>query len=99
MGVLEDYIDWKLNKQWMDLLARSGSPLFVSLQPKALTEEMKKDLAEAFECNSVQEDLAEPLDWQYNNSPQRWNINGQLTEYDFVMDSYPVLLNNRTQPY
>lgn len=99
VGVLEDYIDWKLNKQWMDLLARSGSPLFVSLQPKALTEEMKKDLAEAFECNSVQEDLAEPLDWQYNNSPQRWNINGQLTEYDFVMDSYPVLLNNRTQPY
>ena len=99
VGVLEDNIDWKLNRQWLDLLARSGSPLFVSLQPEMLTEEMKQDLKEAFRCNSKQQDIAEPLDWQYNNQPQRWDINGEVTEYDFVMDSYPLLLDKKIQPY
>ena len=99
VGVLEKHIDWKLNKQWMDLLARSGSPLFVSLQPKMITEEMKQDLKKAFVINSVQKDVAEPLDWQYNNSPEHWNINGEEVEYDFVMDSYPILLDRKTQPY
>lgn len=93
--VLENHIDWKLNKQWLDLLAKSGSPLFVSLQPKVLTNEMKKDLMEAFQRNSIQSDAAEPLDWQYNNSPQQWEINGEMTEYDFVLDSYPVLLDKK----
>lgn len=99
VGILEDYIDWKLNRQWMDLLARSGSPLFVSIQPKALTEEMKKDLKQAFQVNSIQEDTAEPLDWLYNNQPQQWKINDETVEYDFVMDSYPLLLDKKIQPY
>ncbi len=99
VGVMGDYIDWKLNRQWLDLLARSGSPLFVSLQPDKLTEEMKQDLTEAFRINSVQKDVAEPLDWQYNNQPQQWDISGDLVEYDFVMDSYPLLLDKKIQPY
>lgn len=99
VGVLEECIDWKLNKQWADLLARSGSPLFVSLQPGKVTEEMKRDLKEAFRVNAVQKDVAEPVDWLYNNQPQQWLINGESVEYDFVMDSYPVLLDKRNQPY
>lgn len=99
VGVLRNYIDWKLNRQWLDLLAKSGSPLFVSLQPEAVTEEMKKDLIEAFAVNSVQTDVAEPLDWTYNNTPQTWLINGKVTEYDFIMDSYPDLLEKNTQPF
>lgn len=99
VGVLRQYIDWKLNKQWLDILSKSGSPLFVSLQPEALTEEMKKDLIEAFKRNSVQTDTAEPLDWTWNNTPQTWLINGEVTEYDFIMDSYPDLLTFNTQPF
>lgn len=99
VGILEDNIDWKLNKRWLDILAKSGSPLFVSIQPKALTEEMKKDLNEAFKINSIQSDVVEPLDWQYNNEPQQWKINGEVVEYDFVMDSYPYLLDKKIQPY
>lgn len=99
VGILENHIDWKLNKQWLDILAKSGSPLFVSIQPKALTAEMKKDLIEAFKINSIQKDVAEPLDWQYNNQPQQWKINGEVVEYDFVMDDYPYLLDKKIQPY
>ena len=99
VGVLGDNIDWKLNRQWLDLLARSGSPLFVSLDPSSLTAEMKRDIAAAMKINSVQKDVAEPLDCMYNNSPQNWLINGQRVEYDFVMDSYPALLDKNIQPY
>ena len=99
VGIIKDKIDWKLNRQWLDLLAKSGSPLFVSIQPEALTEEMTKDLKEAFAVNSVQKDTAEPLDWLFNNQPRFWAINRVKTEYDFVMDSYPELLNSKIQPY
>ena len=29
VGLMEKNIDWRLNRQWLDLLARSGSPLFL----------------------------------------------------------------------
>ncbi len=99
VGVIEGKIPWKLNKQWLHLLANTGSPLFVSLQPSALTDEMKKDLAEAMKINAEQKDIAEPVDWLYNNQPQTWCINGEITEYDFVMDSYPALTKSNIQPY
>lgn len=99
VGILGDRIDWKLNRQWLELLAKSGSPLFVSAQPSALTEEMKRDLQEAFAINSIQQNEAEPLDWLYNNQPQRWMIDGKAYEFDFVMDDYPTLLSGRIQEY
>ncbi len=97
VGIMGNNIPWKLNRQWLDLLARSGSPLFVSIQPSALTDEMKEDLKEAFKINSVQKNTAEPLDWLYNNQPQEWLIDGEKVSYDFIMDAYPDLLSEKTQ--
>lgn len=99
VGILESNIDWRLNRQWLELLAKSGSPLFVSAQPSALTDEMKKDLREAYAVNSIQENTAEPLDWLYNNSPQVWLIDGEVKEFDFIMDDVPTLLAGRNQDY
>lgn len=98
VGIIKDKIDWKLNRQWLDLLSKSGSPLFVSVQPEAITDEIKEDLINAFKINSVQNDVAQPLDWLYNNQPRSWLINNVKTDYDFIMDSYPELLNAKTQP-
>ena len=99
VGVLEKNIPWSLNKKWLYLLAKSGTPLFVSLQPEAVTEEMRADLKEAFRINSVQQNAAIPLDWTYNNTPSLWEIDGETEEFDFIEDSYPVLLDGNTQPY
>jgi len=33
---LTQSVPWELNRQWLDLLARSGTPLFVSADPKAM---------------------------------------------------------------
>jgi len=95
VGLLGDKIPWKLNRQWLDLLARSGSPLFVSMQPSAITPEIFEDLKEAFKINSVQKETAEPLDWMYNNQPQRWLIDGKEVLYDFIMDDYPRMAGYR----
>lgn len=92
VGILGENIPWSLNRQWLALLAKSGTPLFVSAEPSALTEEMKQDLREAFYINSIQEDMAEPLDWQYNDTPDRWMINGEAVEFDWIQDSYPGLI-------
>ncbi|MBO5375055.1 MAG: alpha-galactosidase, partial [Clostridia bacterium] len=49
-------IDWSLNSQWLTLLSRSASALFVSCKPGVLNEEQERELAEAFRVASVQRD-------------------------------------------
>lgn len=95
VGILEDYIPWSLNRQWLKLLSQSGTPLFVSAQPSALTNEMKSELKEAFRINSIQNDIAVPLDWQHNMIPDRWSINDQEVCFDWIEDYYPKLLYSK----
>ena len=94
VGILDKNIDWRLNRQWLDLLAKSGTPLFVSAQPQSLTDEMKEELKKAYAINSVQKDIAEPVDWQYNKIPSVWMINGERVEYDWVLDTYPAIYHS-----
>ena len=99
VGILEDHIDWRLNSQWLELVAKSGSPLFVSMQPKVVDKTMKEDLKCAFAISSVQQNVAEPLDWIYNNQPQKWKIDDKICTFDWVMDDYPTLLAGKIQDY
>lgn len=99
VGIMENRINWKLNRQWLELLSGSGTPLFVSCQGGALTQEQKDEVHRAYQRASVQTDHARPLDWEYNNIPQQWDINGSVYDFDWVMDSYPALLKGNVQPY
>ena len=63
------------------------------------TEEMKKDLREAFKINALQTNACAPVDWTYNNTPALWEIDGKTEEFDFIENSYPALLDTNTQPY
>jgi len=76
-------IDWRLNRQWLDVLARSGSPLFVSIAPDALGAEQKAAVTAAFARASQVQPVAEPLDWLANNQPQKWLAQGKRNEYDW----------------
>jgi len=66
-------VSWERNRQWMDLLAHSGTPFFASPCPDATGPEQKTTLREAFERAARQEFHAEPLDWLENSTPVRWN--------------------------
>ncbi|MGI5959342.1 MAG: alpha-galactosidase [Massiliimalia sp.] len=81
VGILDQNIPWELNSQWLDLVARSGSSLFVSAKPGQLDEGQKQQLNKAFAENAVQTHESEPLDWMDNMCPSRWKINGEVTKY------------------
>lgn len=92
VGILGHNIPWEMNKQWMDLLASSGSPLFISCPQGQLNDEQKEDVKKAYKINSVQNNEIEPLDWEYNVNPHLWNIDGKTVEFDWIKDNYPELL-------
>lgn len=87
VGILDGNIPWELNSQWLDLVARSGSSLFVSAKPGQLNEQQQRQLHQAFAANSVQNHQAEPLDWMDSISPSRWSINGAETQYHWYEET------------
>lgn len=76
-------IDWSLNRQWLDILARSGSALFVSCKPNVLNEKENEELRKAFEVASVQNDELVPLDWMETTRPEEYLINGERVTYNW----------------
>jgi alpha-galactosidase len=77
-------VPWSYNRQWLDLLARSGTMLFVSLAPDALGTEQRRDLKEALALAAQPHPLAEPLDWQHSVYPSRWRLMDRERTYDWV---------------
>jgi alpha-galactosidase len=80
---LTKQIPWNLNRQWLDLLARSGTPLFVSAAPDALGEEQRAAIKQAFAVAAKQGPLLEPVDWLRNNEPEEWILEGRRVKYDW----------------
>ena len=76
-------VDWKMNRQWLDVLARSGTPLFVSAAPEAIGPEQEKALREAFRIASEPQTPAEPLDWMETMCPAKWKCGEDIVEYDW----------------
>lgn len=76
-------IAWSLNRQWLDVLARSGSPLFVSCKPGVLNEAELEELRQAWAVNAVQANDCRPLDWMENAYPALWRIDGEKVSYNW----------------
>jgi alpha-galactosidase len=76
-------IPWSLNRQWLDLLARSGTMLFVSLAPDALGADERRDLRAALALAARPQPLAEPLDWQHTTWPTRWRLIDREVTYNW----------------
>lgn len=77
-------IPWALNRQWLDLVARSGTALFVSLAPDAVGAEEARDLRAALAIAARPQTLGEPLDWLATVYPARWRLMGEEKRYDWV---------------
>ena len=76
-------IPWSLNKQWLELLAKSGTPLFVSAQIRDVTDDMRDALKSAFALASIQKSDCEPLDWMYNSCPALWRFGNEIKRFAF----------------
>lgn len=77
-------VPWALNRQWLDLVARSGTMLSVSLAADALGAEQRRDLKMALALAAVRQPLAEPLDWERALYPMHWRLMGRERTFDWV---------------
>lgn len=74
---------WEKNRQFLDLVAQSGTALFVSIDPRSRDAKVDDDVRRAIRVASDggAPGGIEPLDWQWTSAPQRWRINDSETEY------------------
>lgn len=82
VGITAD-VPWELNRQWLDVLARSGSATIVSAGPPARGPEQRAALREAFAIAAAGPAPARPVDWMDNSTPEEWQEpgSGKLRRY------------------
>lgn len=72
-----DSVPWGKNRQWLELLARSGTPLFVSFPKDTVRPEQEEALRAALSEASRRQPVGEPLDWLETRTPAHWRLAGQ----------------------
>lgn len=74
-------IPWEQNRQWLDVIARSGAALFVSPDAAATGPEQKKAIADAFRIAAAGGAGLRPADWLNSSCPERWSGSGGEVRY------------------
>jgi len=82
VGITKD-VPWEKNKQWLQLLAESGSPLFISAKTEALCAEQKTAIKQAFDHVALVQPTGEPLDWMTNMVPLKWKLNNRIVDFNW----------------
>ena len=77
-------VPWDLARQWLELLAASGTPLFVSHVREALGAAQRDVVRGAFALAASGQAHAEPLDWLGTTCPRRWRLAGGEATYEWT---------------
>ncbi len=77
-------VPWALNRQWLDLVARSGTMLSVSLAADAVGAAERRDLRAALARAAEPAPVGEPLDWETALYPTRWRLRRAERRYDWT---------------
>ncbi len=80
---LTTQVPWEKNKQWLQLLAESGAPLFISAQPEATGTEQKAYIKTCFAMAALDQPTGEPLDWTTNPRPSNWRLNDREVDFSW----------------
>lgn len=77
--------DWSRNRQFLDLVARSGTALFVSVDPATRCDAVDADLSAALRLalDGGAPGGVEPLDWLDTTTPSRWRCGPQVVAYNW----------------
>ena len=78
---ITQHVDWNKNRQWLDVLSKSGTPLFVSIAENAYSEQVKKEITIAFENINKCKNPSQPIDWMVNEYHR-------IRKSDFGKDEY-----------
>ena len=79
-------IPWELTRQWLDLVARSGTALFISADPAAIQPDQKPAIKKALAEASRTHLPGVPLDWMDTTTPERWKLDGKEVDYNWYSD-------------
>lgn len=80
VGITND-IDFEKNKMWLDVIAESGTALFVSIADDAYNKEVKKALENAYKTVCRVDENSYPLDWMQNQMPNKWKSVFGIDDY------------------
>jgi alpha-galactosidase len=85
---------WEFDRQFLDLVARSGTALFVSVDPHTVTAEQKAAFRTSMQIalDGGQPGGAEPLDWLHTTCPREWQIGDEKVTYKWeeAYGAYPL---------
>ena len=75
-------LPWKLNRQWLDLLAQTGTALFISPGDGSRTHEQAEAIRQAFHVTAIGGAGARPSDWLQESTPRNWATVGHSASSD-----------------
>ena len=80
-----EHTPWELDRQFLDLVARSGTALFVSVDPRTITPEQKDAFRAAMQTalSGGTPGGCEPLDWLSTTTPREWRIGSEKVTYNW----------------
>ncbi len=76
-------VPWEKNRQWLDLLANSGTPLFVSVAPASLSPAQQEELIKALHTAAERQPTGIPKDWMETCCPAHWVFGEKEIIYDW----------------
>lgn len=82
---LTNDIPWELTRQWLDLVARSGTALFVSVDPEAVQPRQKPVLQAALKAAAQKRAPGAPVDWLESTTPQKWRLDAKSRQFDWYL--------------
>ena len=74
---------WEFDRQYLDLVARSGTALFVSVDPRTIQPEQKNAFRAAMQTalSGGTPGGCEPLDWLHTTAPREWRFGKEKITY------------------
>jgi alpha-galactosidase len=78
-------VPWSMSRQWLEVVANSGTVLLVSPDPRATGQEQRQALREAFE-RLVAKPSSEPLDWLRTRTPASWRTTEATQNYEWILE-------------
>lgn len=92
---ITDRIPWQFNKQWAQVVAESGTVLFISAVPGILGTKERQELHARLALAAEQSQHFVPLDWQEIDCPAEWS-NGSETRHYHWYEKTGIPFNNDT---
>jgi alpha-galactosidase len=80
---ITDAVPWEFNRQWLEVLAQSGTATMVSAGPLARGQEQRAALRQAVAIAAAGGATARPLDWLETSTPERWQTGGAQKQWRY----------------